>query len=185
MKIYTKQGDGGLTSLIGGERVFKTDSRVEAYGTVDELAAFVAMLTDLLRKEEGIACYIRELEQLLVEAMSVEALLAVGEGGEGKVPALSAEAVERLEEAIDRMQSEVPPITKFTLPGGHPVLSMCHICRTVCRRAERAALRADRDHEGGVPCEVKQWLNRLSDYLYLLGRRLTMALGVEEVEWIP
>lgn len=183
MKIYTKQGDGGLTSLIGGERVFKTDSRVEAYGTVDELAAFVAMLTDLLRKEEGMACYIRELEQLLVEAMSVEALLAVGEGGEGKVPALSAEAVARLEEAIDRMQSEVPPITKFTLPGGHPVLSMCHICRTVSRRAEREALRAD--HEHGIDPEVKRWLNRLSDYFYLLGRRLTLALQVEEVEWIP
>lgn len=185
MKIYTKQGDGGLTSLIGGERVFKTDSRVEAYGSVDELAAFVAMLKDLLVCYEGMDRYVTELCKILSEAMTVEALLAVGEGGEGKVPALDATAITRLEEAIDRMQSEVPPITKFTLPGGDPVLSMCHICRTVCRRAERAALRADRDHEAGVDPAVKQWLNRLSDYFYLLGRRLTVALGVEETEWIP
>lgn len=183
MKIYTKQGDGGLTSLIGGERVFKTDSRVEAYGTVDELSAFVAMLADMLSKEEGMACYIAELRQTLAEAMAVEALLAVGEEGEGKVKPLAPQAVLRLEEAIDRMQSEVPPLTKFTLPGGHPVLSMCHICRTVSRRAEREALRAD--HEHGIDPEVKRWLNRLSDYFYLLGRRLTLALQVEEVEWIP
>jgi len=183
MKIYTKQGDGGLTSLIGGERVFKTDSRVEAYGTVDELSAFVAMLADLLNREEGMACYVAELRQTLSEAMAVEALLAVGEEGEGKVKPLDPQAVLRLEEAIDRMQSEVPPITKFTLPGGHPVLSMCHICRTVSRRAEREALRAD--HEHGIDPEVKRWLNRLSDYFYLLGRRLTLALQVEEVEWIP
>lgn len=185
MKIYTKQGDGGLTSLIGGERVFKTDSRVEAYGTVDELTAYVAMLADLLHRKEGMEPYVTELRQLLVEAMTVEALLAVGEGGEGKVAPLKPECIARLEEAIDRMQAEVPPLTKFTLPGGDPILSMCHICRTVSRRAEREALRADRDHEQGVPCEVKQWLNRLSDYFYLLGRRLTLALEIEEVEWIP
>ena len=183
MKIYTKQGDGGLTSLIGGERVFKTDARVEAYGTVDELTAFVAMLADLLTAEEGMESYVKELRTMLAEAMTVEALLAVGEGGEGKVQPLAETCITRLEEAIDRMQSEVPPLTKFTLPGGHPILSMCHICRTVSRRAEREALRADREHE--VDSAVKSWLNRLSDYFYLLGRRLTLALGVEEVEWIP
>lgn len=183
MKIYTKQGDGGLTSLIGGERVFKTDARVEAYGTVDELTAFVAMLADLLTAEEGMECYVKELRTMLAEAMTVEALLAVGEGGEGKVQPLADSCITRLEKAIDRMQNEVPPLTKFTLPGGHPILSMCHICRTVSRRAEREALRADREHE--VDPAVKRWLNRLSDYFYLLGRRLTLALGVEEVEWIP
>ena len=109
--------------------------------------------------------------------------MAVGEGGKEKVQPLSEEAVLRLEAAIDRMQGEVPPITKFTLPGGHPILSMCHICRTVARRAEREAQRADRDH--GIDPSVKPWLNRLSDYFYLLGRRLTLALEVEEVEWIP
>lgn len=183
MKIYTKQGDSGLTSLIGGERVFKTDSRVEAYGTVDELTAYVAMLADLMQREGALEEYVAELRTMLGEAMTVEALLAVGEGGEDKVQPLSEEAVMRLEAAIDRMQGEVPPITKFTLPGGHPILSMCHICRTVARRAERETLRADRDH--GIDHSVKPWLNRLSDYFYLLGRRLTVALEVEEVEWIP
>ncbi|MBQ1204979.1 MAG: ATP:cob(I)alamin adenosyltransferase, partial [Alistipes sp.] len=112
MKIYTKQGDGGLTSLIGGERVFKTDARVEAYGTVDELTAYVAMLADLLTAEEGMESYVKELRMMLAEAMTVEALLAVGEGGEGKVQPLAETCITRLEEAIDRMQSEVPPLTK-------------------------------------------------------------------------
>lgn len=183
MKIYTKQGDEGLTSLIGGERVFKSDSRVEAYGTVDELTAFVAMLADLLRKKEACEGYVAELQTILAEAMTVEALLAIGRGGEDRVQPLSEYSITRLEESIDRMQSEVPPITKFTLPGGDPILSMCHICRTVCRRAERETLRADRDY--GIDPSAKRWLNRLSDYFYLLGRHLANKLGVDEIEWIP
>ena len=115
--------------------------------------------------------------------MTVEALLAIGRGGEDRVQPLSECSITRLEESIDRMQSEVPPITKFTLPGGDPILSMCHICRTVCRRAERETLRADRDY--GIDPSAKRWLNRLSDYFYLLGRHLANKLGVDEIEWIP
>lgn len=183
MKIYTKTGDGGLTSLIGGERVFKTDERVEAYGSVDELAAFAALLADRLRADGGAETYVADLQRILSRLMTVEALLAVGEGGADKVAPLASDAVAWLEERIDAMQAEVPLIDKFTLPGGHAAVSLCHVCRTVCRRAERAALRADQAF--GVDPVALAWLNRLSDYFYLLGRRLTALFGVEETLWIP
>ena len=183
MKIYTKQGDGGLTSLIGGERVFKTDARVEAYGTVDELTAFVAMLADLLHKEEGMDCYVKELRTMLAEAMTVEALLAVGEGGEGKVAPIAEEHIAELEQLIDAFQAELQPITKFTIPGGHRACSLCHVYRTVCRRAERAALRADQEH--GVAQSAKVYLNRLSDLYYTLGRTITLRAQMEELLWRP
>lgn len=183
MKVYTKTGDRGTTSLIGGERVFKTDERVEAYGSVDELAAFVALLSDRLRASGGAAAEVDDLARILSRLMTVEALLAVGEEGADKVAPLPADAVAWLEERIDAMQEAVPPIDKFTIPGGHEAVSLCHVCRTVCRRAERAALRADQAH--GIDGEVLRWLNRLSDYFYLLGRLLTTRFEVEETLWIP
>ncbi len=183
MKIYTKTGDGGMTSLIGGERVFKTDSRVEAYGSVDELAAFTALLTDRLRADSGLASVCGELNRIVSRLMTVEALLAVGKAGDGKVPPLAPEAAAWLEERIDSMQAVLPAIDKFTLPGGHPAVSLCHVCRTVCRRAERAALRAANEH--GVDEGALVWLNRLSDYFYLLGRTLAVHFGAEEILWIP
>lgn len=183
MKVYTKTGDRGMTSLIGGERVFKTDSRVEAYGTVDELAAFVALLSDHLRGDAGLAEPNEDLKRILSRLMTVEALLAVGEAGSPHVQPLSPDAVEALEQRIDAMQEALPPIDKFTLPGGHAAVSLCHICRTVCRRAERAALLADQEH--GVDPTALAWLNRLSDYFYLLGRTLTAYYRVDETLWIP
>ena len=131
MKIYTKTGDQGTTSLVGGERVFKTDERVEAYGSVDELTAFVALLTDHLRGDVGLEPRVWELARIASQLMTVAATLAVGEGGADKVKGIDAEAVKFLEEAIDRMQASVKPITKFTIPGGHRVVSLCHVCRTV------------------------------------------------------
>lgn len=183
MKVYTKTGDRGTTALIGGERVFKTDERVEAYGTVDELSAFAALLADRLREAGALAAEVGDLNRILSRLMSVEALLARGTTGCEKVAPLPAEAVTWLEERIDALQAQVPPIDKFTIPGGNSVVSMCHVCRTVCRRAERAALRADAVH--GVDAEVLAFLNRLSDYFYLLGRRLMVHFGVEEILWIP
>ena len=163
MKIYTKTGDKGTTSLVGGERVFKTDERVEAYGSVDELAAFTALLCDKMRSDA--------------------ALLARGKSGCEKVAPLAPEAVTWLEGRIDALQAAVPPIDKFTIPGGNAVVSMCHVCRTVCRRAERAALRADEKY--GTDAEALMFLNRLSDYFYALGRMLTAHYEVDETLWIP
>lgn len=183
MKVYTKTGDKGMTSLIGGERVFKTDERVEAYGSVDELTAFIALLADHLRDDERSAGLVADLNYLLSRLMTVEALLAVGTDGVDKIAPLAPETVSWLEERIDAMQAEVPAIDKFTLPGGHRAVSLCHVCRTVCRRAERAALRAD--HRYGVDPTALAFLNRLSDYLYLLGRLLTHRFGIEETLWIP
>ena len=183
MKIYTKSGDKGTTSLIGGERVSKCDLRVEAYGTVDELTAYVALLADTLRECEGMASIVAELHHIESRLMGVAALLAVGRGGENKIEPLRGAYVEELEQAIDTYTDELRPITKFTIPGGHRAVSLCHVCRTVCRRAERAALRASdiADVDASALC----YLNRLSDYFYTLGRLATQRLGVEEVEWIP
>jgi len=183
MKVYTKTGDKGTTSLVGGQRVFKTDSRVEAYGTADELASFAALLADRLRDDEAPAQWIDELNRILSHLMTVEALLAAGEGGSDKVAPLPPECVQWLEERIDAMQAALPAIDKFTLPGGHTAVSLCHVCRTVCRRAERAALRADQEH--GADAAVLVWLNRLSDYFYVLGRTLAKHYGAEEILWIP
>lgn len=172
-----------MTSLIGGERVFKCDERVEAYGSVDELSAFVALLADRLRPDAALASHVEELNRILSRLMTVEALLATGEGGGDKMAPLAPECVAWLEACIDTMQAALPPIDKFTIPGGHEAVSLCHVCRTVCRRAERAALRADQRY--GVDATALVWLNRLSDYFYLLGRTLTAHYRVEETLWIP
>ena len=181
-RIYTRSGDKGTTSLIGGERVAKDDLRVEAYGTVDELGAHIALLTDWAA-QAGHTDTVAFLDGVATRLMKIEALLAVGAGFEGSLSDISEAEVAELESEIDRLSEGLPQLSYFTIPGGAPLVSQCHICRTVSRRAEREALRADREHE--VDSAVKSWLNRLSDYFYLLGRRLTLALGVEEVEWIP
>lgn len=183
MKIYTKQGDKGMTSLIGGERVIKCDLRVEAYGTVDELTAFTALLADKLSADDGFEGHVEQLRHIESHLMTVAALLAVGKGGEDKVAKLNSATTHYLEEAIDQMQERLPAITKFTIPGGDERISLCHVCRTVCRRAERAALRAQQECE--VEPSVLEYLNRLSDYFYLLGRSVTEATHTEEILWIP
>lgn len=183
MKVYTKSGDKGMTSLIGGERVFKTDERVEAYGSVDELAAFTALLGDYLRAEPALFATVDDLNRILSRLMTVEALLATGESGKEKVTPLPLDVVTWLEGRIDAMQAELTPIDKFTVPGGNRAVSLCHVCRTVCRRAERAALRAEGKY--GADSTALMFLNRLSDYFYVLGRTLTAYFKVEEVLWIP
>ena len=145
MKIYTKTGDQGTTSLVGGERVFKTDERVEAYGSVDELTAFVALLTDHLRGDVGLEPRVWELARIASQLMTVAATLAVGEGGADKVKGIDAEAVKFLEEAIDRMQASVKPITKFTIPGGHRVaVSYTHLTLPTTSRRQRQMCIRDR-----------------------------------------
>lgn len=183
-KVYTKTGDKGTTSLVGGERVSKIDERVEAYGTVDELGSFTAYLSDHLRLDEGVVQYLDDLNRIASQLMSVAGLLAVGRGGEEKLPDIRSEAIGYLEERIDAMQARVQPIANFTIPGGHPTVSLCHVCRTVCRRAERASLRAAALHPT-ISANTLTYLNRLSDYFYLLGRTLTEYYKVEETLWIP
>lgn len=183
MKIYTKKGDKGTTSLIGGERVAKCDCRVEAYGTVDELTAFTALLADKLCQEHNYKAESDMLRRIESQLMTVAALLAVGEGGEDKVAKLPDGSIENLEQAIDTMQEALPQITKFTIPGGDERVSLSHVCRTICRRAERQALRAAENCD--IEEQVIVYLNRLSDYFYLLGRTITHRSNVEEILWIP
>ena len=168
-----------MTSLIGGERVFKCDERVEAYGSVDELSAFVALLADRLRPDAALASHVEELNRILSRLMTVEALLATGEGGRDKMAPLAPECVAWLEACIDTMQAALPPIDKFTIPGGHEAVSLCHVCRTVCRRAERrvVALRLDNALSN---VNTALFLNRLSDLCWVLAR--FEALDVKEKE---
>ena len=187
MKVYTKTGDDGTTSLIGGERVPKTDLRIEAYGSVDELMAQCAFLRDsiITATDQGrkiAECHADTLLTILDRLMRAASFLALSSETTIKsMPAFGADDVEWLEQKIDEMQATVPPIRNFTLPGGDPLISMCHICRTVARRTERAALRAAEQHP--VDNDVLKYLNRLSDYFYLLGRKLSNELNVKEILW--
>ena len=183
MKIYTKGGEKGRTSLIGGERVPKYDLRVEAYGTVDELTAFAALLADKLMHDDKFCEIEKQLRSVESQLMTVAALLAVGEGGRDKVAGLIDGAIEQLDQWIDAMQESLPAITKFTIPGGDERISLCHVCRTICRRAERASLRAAEQYE--IDSQATIYLNRLSDYFYLLGRKITALTNSEEILWIP
>lgn len=182
MKIYTKSGDKGHTSLIGGERVFKCDSRVEAYGTVDELSAHTAMLRDML-SSELIIDFSDDLVKILKALMGVEALMALGKGSEGKVKDESQAETEYLERRIDEISESLPPLEFFTIPGGHILVSQTHICRTVCRRAERRAYQAANEHD--ISSYAIRYLNRLSDYYYVVGRKISILLNVKETVWIP
>lgn len=182
MKIYTRTGDRGTTSLAGGTRAPKNDPRIEAYGTVDELTAHTGYLHDMLddRHSEQKA----QLEQILDRLMSCASLLASEDTLMPKLPQIRPEDIEQLETHIDRLQDGLPELRHFTLPCGHRLLSYSHICRTVCRRAERRTVSAA-DLYPTVPETVRRYLNRLSDYFYALGRRLGHDLGAEELRWEP
>ena len=181
MKIYTKTGDEGMTSLIGGKRVAKNSARLESYGTIDELNSFLGMIRSFPMAPE--------VEDELVEIQS--RLFDVGgnlatdpENAPLKMKlGVNEKDIERLEKAIDRMDGEVPPMTHFVLPGGNEVVSFCHIARTVCRRAERRIL--DLGGEAEVDALVLKYVNRLSDYLFILSRKLAHDSGLEERKWIP
>ncbi len=187
MKIYTKKGDGGTTQLIGGTRVEKHHIRIEAYGTLDELMSFIGLLRDYVQN--------KELEEDLIkiqnELFTLGTFVALDPEKEmlknGKkrldIKDLSEKEIQFLENRIDRFNETLPPLTAFILPGGHPAVSVCHITRTVARRAERrlTALHA----VSPVKEKYLKYLNRLSDYLFVLARKLSMDFQAKEIKWIP
>ena len=187
MKIYTKTGDSGTTGLFGGTRVPKHHIRIQSYGTLDELNSWIGMLRD----QEIAAPHREQLLRIQDRLFTAGAQLAVDpdkerlkDGSERlQIPFLSATDVESLETAIDQLDESLPPMTHFILPGGHPVVSTCHIARTVCRRAERMTTLLD--EHSPVPAEILAYLNRLSDFLFVLARKLSLELGVDEIKWIP
>lgn len=180
MKIYTKTGDKGQTSLIGGTRVKKSDRRIEAYGTVDELNSYIGLVRDQPVNESR-KDLLKEIQDRLFTIGST--LASDPEKSKMKIPDLHAEDVALLEQEMDRMDETIPPLRNFILPGGHQSVSFCHVARCVCRRAERLAIGLAEDSE--VPELVIQYLNRLSDFLFVLSRKMAQELGAEEVSWKP
>jgi len=180
MKIYTKTGDKGTTALFGGKRVSKADLRIDTYGTVDELNSYIG----LVRDQPVNASRKNILVEIQDRLFTIGSILATEPGNtKVKVPALSEGDVTVLEKEIDGMEAQLPPMKSFVLPGGHQAVSFCHVARTVCRRAERLVIALDA-HEK-VNTLIVQYLNRLSDYLFMLSRKMTAELGAEETPWKP
>lgn len=180
MKIYTKTGDKGTTALIGGTRVSKADLRIEAYGTVDELNSYIG----LVRDQEVNKNRLDILKEIQDRLFTIGALLATDpEKSRMKTPDLHEEDITLLEKEIDKYTEEVPPLRAFVLPGGHQSVSFCHVARCVCRRAERLAISLQQVTE--VDELVIKYLNRLSDYLFALCRKMTQELDAEEITWKP
>lgn len=182
MRIYTKKGDAGETRLLGGEKVSKNHVRVEAYGTVDELNAVIAHLYDLLKADDFDEDQIDYLHRVIRELFNLGSLLATGSGYKGKTASWDENAVSEIERQIDALDKKLPPLRNFILPGGHVLISYCHFCRAVSRRAERRLVALDQA-EGVDPIHLK-YLNRLSDYFFTLARFVSAELGIEEVKWV-
>lgn len=184
MKIYTKTGDLGETSLLGGTRVSKAHQQIEAYGTVDELNAFIGDLKDALvlaslNNKVRIVDFLLKIQSELfvigshlANDLSKSAL---------KLPKVSSALALEMESLMDEINEKLPVMTHFVLPGGHPLVSKAHICRTMCRRAERriVVLANDFPHQA----EMIQFVNRLSDYFFVLGRLITYELNIPEIKW--
>ncbi len=183
MKVYTKTGDKGTTTLIGGTRVAKHDSRVEAYGSVDELGAHIALLREELLMA-GSTEHDEALLRIMRELMQVEVVLATdltSERAMERLTPIPSEWVERVEEEIDQMTTRLPSTFRFTVPGGSVTIAQTHICRTVCRRAERCATAAAAEHT--MDLLAQSYLNRLSDWLYTFARLLHVEQEIEEIAW--
>jgi cob(I)alamin adenosyltransferase len=189
IRIYTKTGDKGTTSLIGGTKVAKSHLRIEAYGTVDELNSFIGLLGDQLVATSLTTPLLTTLDllrEIQDRLFTIGSSLACDPEKEPKfaIPDLRETDLLLLEKAIDTMDAELPPMRSFVLPGGHPLVSIAHVARCVCRRAERAAVRLQ-DDQGSVEPLVLQYLNRLSDYLFQLARYIGHHLGATETPWKP
>ena len=187
MKIYTKTGDDGTTSLFGGTRVPKHHIRINSYGTLDELNSWLGMLRDQGLDEHDSEFLIKIQNNLF----TLGAILATDpektklKSGKDRlnIPLIQQEDISQLEAEMDQINESLAPMTHFILPGGHPMVSTCHIARTVCRRAERMTSILHENEP--VDDIVLSYLNRLSDYLFVLARKLTSQLQVKEVKWIP
>jgi len=180
MKIYTKAGDRGMTSLLGGSLVPKDHPRLEAYGTLDELISWMGLLRDHL-KDSGIREDILRIQDRL---MAGSAILASEKADSSiKLPEIAERDITFLENKIDVMDAELEALNSFILPGGHPVISYCHLARVTCRRAERCSMKLIKDSEQtGL---LVKYLNRLSDYLFTLARKIGKDFKIEEIPWLP
>jgi cob(I)alamin adenosyltransferase len=180
MKIYTRTGDQGQTSLIGGTRVPKYDERIEAYGTVDELNSFVGLIRDHELCDSESRDFLIEIQNRL---FTIESHLATDHNVfiAKKIPELNSQDINRIESEIDRMTDQLKPLSNFILPGGHTLVSLCHVARTVCRRSERLCLKVADDYP--VASVDLKYLNRLSDYFFVLARYFSHQTNSSEIKW--
>jgi cob(I)alamin adenosyltransferase len=180
MKIYTKTGDQGFTSLIGGTRVKKSHLRIDAYGTLDELNSYLGLVRDQPVNASR-AAFLREIQDRLFTMGA--SLASDPEKSKMKIPDLLESDILALEKEMDAMEEHILPLKVFVLPGGHQAVSFCHVARCVCRRAERLVIALQ--EESFVEELVIKYLNRLSDYLFVLSRMMAHELGAEEIPWKP
>ena len=181
MKIYTKTGDQGTTSLFTGRRVAKHHIRIESYGTIDELNSYLGLLRD-----QDMDDHFKKMLVLIQEKLFTLGSILATEPNKDKrlkIPRISGEDIELLEREMDQMNEELPEMTHFILPGGHPTVSYCHVARTVCRRAERMISYLHENEP--VPETLLSYINRLSDYLFVLARKLSHDLNAQEIKWVP
>ena len=187
MKIYTKTGDTGTTALFGGTRVPKHHIRIESYGTVDELNSHIGLVRDQKTEKRTKETLLQVQDRLFTigAILATDPEKATLKNGKERlnIPKISAKDILFLEEEIDVMNEALPEMTHFVLPGGHQSVSFCHIARCVCRRAERLATALNEIE--AFDEEVLTYLNRLSDYLFVLARKLSYDLQAEEIAWIP
>jgi cob(I)alamin adenosyltransferase len=180
MKIYTRKGDTGTTQLIGGTRVAKHSLRIECYGTVDELNSYLGCVRDQVNDEHD-KFLLKEIQDRLFTIGS--SLASDPEKSRMKIPDLHESDIDLLEQEMDKMTETLPELRSFILPGGHFANSICHVARCVCRRAER--LVSDLNETEKTDPLVLKYLNRLSDYLFVLSRKISKDFGAEEIEWKP
>ncbi|WP_010136403.1 cob(I)yrinic acid a,c-diamide adenosyltransferase [Ochrovirga pacifica] len=187
MKIYTKTGDSGTTSLFGGQRVSKANCRIDAYGTVDELNSYIGLLRDSIVSQHHREFLLAIQHKLFVLgaflATPEESRVKKNGTNRLKIAAITKADVQVLEKEIDFLDPQLTPMTHFILPGGHPTVSHCHVARTISRRAERICVLLQENEEGNI--DIIAFLNRLSDYLFVLARMLSKELQVQEIKWIP
>ncbi|MBU2945158.1 cob(I)yrinic acid a,c-diamide adenosyltransferase [Zobellia uliginosa] len=187
MKIYTKTGDKGTTALIGGTRVKKHHVRIECYGTVDELNSWIGLVRDqdIDNRSKKILTKIQEKLFVVGAILATDPEKAILKNGKKRlnIAEIKTVDIELLEKEIDAMDKDLPQMTHFILPGGHTTVSYCHITRTVCRRAERMSTLLYENEPFND--NVLLFLNRLSDYLFVLARKLSENLQAEEIKWIP
>ena len=187
MKIYTKTGDEGTTALFGGSRVPKHSMRIESYGTVDELNSFVGLIRSQAIDSHSKEILIQIQKKLFTigSTLATDPKKAILKSGKErlKIEKVNEESIKLLEDEMDTMNNSLPDLTHFILPGGNDAVSYCHIARTVCRRAER---RATMLHEvEPIDLMVIKYLNRLSDYLFVLARKLSKDMNADEIQWLP
>jgi cob(I)alamin adenosyltransferase len=187
MKIYTGTGDRGKTSLFSGERVSKSDQRIEAYGDVDELNSLLgALAADLKEENTALASALQRVQSDLFQLSAILAITPDSQAMDS-LKKISDNQIRRLEQAIDELDAKLPTLSGFILPGGHPTAAWAHICRSVCRRAERHVIRIADEYSQGEAGEQFQravvYLNRLSDYLFVLARYCNQLQGVSDTLW--